>query len=194
MKKHKRYTVGFRRKREGKTNYRRRLKLVKGRKLRLVVRPSSKNIVVQLVEYNEAGDRVIVSAHSKEIVKMGWKANCGNLPTAYLVGLLVGKKSAAKGLKDAVLDIGMGSPVNSSRYFAALKGAVDAGLDIRHSEEVLPSDDRISGKHIADYAKQLVKEKEVYNKRFSSYLKKNLKPEELEKHFKDIKVKVEGKK
>jgi large subunit ribosomal protein L18 len=50
--------------------------------------------------------------------------------------------------------------------FAALKGAVDAGLDIPHDPAIFPSQDRIMGKHIDKFRKtniaeqfQAVKEK-----------------------------------
>ena len=46
----KTYTVPFRRKREGKTNYKKRLGLLKSKSLRLVVRKSNKHILVQLVD------------------------------------------------------------------------------------------------------------------------------------------------
>jgi large subunit ribosomal protein L18 len=34
--------------------------------------------------------------------------------------------------------------------FAALKGMVDAGLEIPHGDQVLPDEDRINGAHIDD--------------------------------------------
>ena len=55
------YRVPFRRRREGKTDYRKRLKLLLSRKPRLVVRKSLNNIIAQIVEYDEKGDRVVVS-------------------------------------------------------------------------------------------------------------------------------------
>ena len=53
----------------------------------------------------------------------------------------------------AVLDIGLNRATQGARVFAALKGAVDAGLDIPYGEEILPSDERIKGAHIAAYNK-----------------------------------------
>ena len=51
---------------------------------------------------------------------------------------------------EAILDIGLAASTPGNRVFAALKGMVEAGLEIPHGEEVLPSDDRINGSHIDD--------------------------------------------
>jgi len=37
---------------------------------------------------------------------------------------------------------------NGNRVFAALKGMVDAGLEIPHGDSVLPVEDRLNGAHI----------------------------------------------
>ncbi|HLD41896.1 MAG TPA: 50S ribosomal protein L18, partial [archaeon] len=127
--------VPHRRRREGKTNYRKRLDLLKSRKVRFVVRKSSKNIYCQLVEYQKAGDKTLLSSNSQELRKFGWNAECGNLPAAYLTGLLCGLKAKEKKISDVVLDTGLYRSVNGSRIYAALKGALDSGLDVKHSEE-----------------------------------------------------------
>ncbi|MEM4959169.1 MAG: 50S ribosomal protein L18, partial [Nanopusillaceae archaeon] len=64
-----RYTVKYRRRREGKTDYRKRLKLLKSRLPRLVVRRGIWNFTVQLIEYNENGDKTIFTIHSKHLYK-----------------------------------------------------------------------------------------------------------------------------
>lgn len=75
-----RYRVPFRRRREGKTVYRKRLKLLLSGKPRLVVRRFNSNILAQLVEYDPKGDRVIFTIHSNVLKKYGWKGHRGNLP------------------------------------------------------------------------------------------------------------------
>ncbi len=149
---HKTRTVPYRRKREGKTDYRRRLKLLLSHKPRLVIRKSLDNVLVQIVEYDEKGDKVVVSAHSNELKKLGWKFGKGNLPAAYLTGLLAGSKAKKKKINEAILDLGLQTSVKGSRIYACLKGVIDAGIEVPHNAEVLPSNDRVSGKHIADYA------------------------------------------
>ena len=140
--------VPFRRRREGKTDYRKRLKLLKSHKVRVVVRKSLKHTIVQMVKYEEKGDRVVSSATTAQLKELGWSAATGNTPAAYLVGLLAGRRAAKANIKEAVLDIGLIRPSRGSRPFASLKGVIDAGVEVPHSDEVLPSDERIRGAHL----------------------------------------------
>ena len=186
-----RYRVPFRRRREGKTNYRSRRALVLSRVPRLVVRLTLKHAIVQVIEAESIGDKVLVSAHSNELAKAyGWLSNRGNIPSAYLTGLLCGFKAMANGVDKAFLDIGLHIPSKGTRIFAALKGAVDAGVEVPHSEDILPDEGRISGKHIADYASQLSSDPEVYKQKFSKYLSKGSRPEKLSEHFSAVKAKI----
>ena len=186
-----RYRVPFRRRKEGKTDYRARRTLVLSRVPRLVVRLTLKNAIVQVIEAEAIGDKVIVSAHSRELAKTyGWLSNGGNIPSAYLTALLCGFKAMANGVDKAFLDVGLHIPSKGTRVFAALKGFVDAGVEVPHSENILPDEARISGKHIADYARRLVSDPEVYNQKFSKYLSKGLRPEELSEHFSAVKDKI----
>jgi len=183
-----RYNVPFRRRREGKTDYKARKALVLSGKPRLVARGTLKNMIAQIIVAKPYGDEVTVSAHTRELTrKYGWKAPRGNIPAAYLTGLLCGLKAKTKGVKEAVLDIGLHSPTKGARVFAVLKGALDAGLNIPHSEGKLPEENRIEGKHIAEYAKNLASNQEEYQLRFSKYLEQKLSPENLPKHFEKVK-------
>lgn len=145
-----RYTVRFRRRRESKTNYARRKKLLIKGVPRLVMRRSNKYITAHITDYNQIGDKTLVFAHSFELKKLGWKHDCKNLPAAYLTGLLIGKKAVKAGIKEAILDLGIHSITKGSRLFSALKGVVDAGLKITHDPKMFPSEERITGKHISD--------------------------------------------
>lgn len=194
MKKSKTYTLQFRRKKEGKTNYRKRLKMLKSNKLRLVVRKSLNNISAQIVEYHPKGDKIIKYAHSTELKKFGWKQNRGNLPSAYLVGLLIGKKAKENGIKEAIADIGLNKTVKGSRIYTLLKGALDGGLNIPCSPDILPKNERIRGMHISNYASLLMKDEEAYKKRFSRYIKDNIDPKEFDKYFDEVKKKIVGEK
>ncbi len=72
-----------------------------------------------------------------------------------------------------------------------MKGALDAGLEVPHGEDVLTEDDRISGAHVAEYAERLKSgNEEEYKRRFSRYLQRGLAPEELSKHFEEVKNKI----
>jgi len=149
MKHGPRYRVKPRRRREGKTDYRKRLKLLKSRKIRIVVRKSLKNTQVQFVEYHEDGDNILASANSKELVnKYKWKHSTSTTPAAYLTGLLAGKKAVDKGINEGILDTGRYTPITGSKIFAILKGVVEAGVKCPYDEEKNPSEDRLLGKHL----------------------------------------------
>ena len=153
MSKSKTFTVKYRRRREGTTNYKKRLKLLLGEKARLVLRKSNKNMIAQVAEYDPKGDKILITCTTRNLKKYGWENNTGNLPSAYLLGLLVGKMSKKKGINEMILDLGLQKAIKGSNLFAALKGAVDAGVDIPHSDDILPSEDRIKGKHIEESKK-----------------------------------------
>jgi large subunit ribosomal protein L18 len=147
-----RRTVPYRRKREGKTNYKKRLELLKGKEARLVVRRTNKHIIMQIVEYHPDGDKILLGVSSKKLESMGWKHSGKNIPAAYLTGLLLGKTAATKNITKAHLDLGLRTPMSGSRLYAALKGTIDGGLDVPASKDVFPADDRITGKHIQNEA------------------------------------------
>jgi len=185
------YRVPFRRRREGKTDYRSRRALVLSRLPRLVARRTLKHIIVQIVKAEATGDQVVVSAHSHELAKTyGWQGNCGNVPAAYLTGLLCGFRAVVHGVKKAVLDTGLQSPSRGGRVFATLKGVLDAGVAVPHSESMLPHETRISGQHVVDYASQLSSNPEAYQKKFSKHLSGGLRPEQLSEHFSLVKEKI----
>ena len=191
MAKGPRYRVQFRRRREGKTDYQLRRALVLSELPRLVIRGTLKHMIVQIVKAKATGDEVISSAHSRELTKtFDWKGHCGNIPAAYLTGLLCGFRAVARGVKKTILDISLQSPTRSSRSFAALRGVLDAGVSVAHDKEVLPDEKRIQGQHIINYAKQLSSTPEVYKRRFSKYLLKELSPEQIAEHFASIKEKI----
>jgi large subunit ribosomal protein L18 len=145
-----RYRVHFRRRREGKTDYRSRRNMLRGDMPRAVVRHTLRYVTVQFIAYDEKGDTILATATSKELLgkDFGWKGATGNTTTAYLTGLLAGKRALSKEIEEAVLDIGMQSPAKGSSVFAALKGMVDAGVEIAYDEEALPSEERIKGAHL----------------------------------------------
>jgi large subunit ribosomal protein L18 len=150
------YNVKFRREREGKTNYKKRLALVKSMIPKFVVRISNKNVICQVIEYHAHGDKVLASGSSQELSKLGWTGAGANIPAAYLVGYLCAKKAVKSKPKKAVLDTGFMELVAGTTPFAALKGALDGGLEIPHSESILPSKERLDGAHIGENLKIMV--------------------------------------
>ncbi|MBS3100520.1 50S ribosomal protein L18 [Candidatus Woesearchaeota archaeon] len=188
----KTYTMPFRRKRLGRTNYRKRLKLLVSNRLRFVVRKSLKNFHAAVVEYSPKGDKVLLAVSSNTLAKLGWNYCGGNLPSAYLTGFLAGKKALEKGIKDPILDIGFNNSSKGSGLYAVLAGAVDAGLKIPFEKEMLPQKERLSGEHIAKYAQALKNEAQRYKKQFSGYIKKGMNPEDITANFNSVKGKMHG--
>ena len=177
------YTL--RRIRDLKTNYRKRERLLIGRKNFMTVRVTGQNVTAQVLRPETTGDKVITSVHSRELSSFGWKGSLKNIPACYLVGLLLGKKCADKGIKQVVLYTGI-RPF-TSRIAACLKGLIEAGINSPHSDKTLPDSERINGAHIASYANMLKNNLEEYQSRFSGLLSLGLKPEEYPSHITEVK-------
>src|SRR5674536_406836 len=144
--------VPFRRRREGKTNYRKRLGLLLSRKYRVVVRKSSCNLIMQLVEHSTVGDKTLASASALDLKKIGYKGATGNTPAAYLTGILFAGRALAAGYSNGVLDLGLNAHSRGSRIYAAVLGAVEARMDSPFGQEPLPTPERARGEHIVAYA------------------------------------------
>jgi len=145
----------MRRRREVRTDYHQRLRLLKSGKPRLVARKSNQHVRAQLVGTGPDGDETFASAHSGDLAEYGWEAPTGNLPSAYLTGYLAGKRAVEAGVTEAVLDIGLNTATPGAKVFAIQEGAIDAGLDVPHNESVFADWERTRGEHIADYAESL---------------------------------------
>jgi large subunit ribosomal protein L18 len=156
MAKGPRYSVPYKRKRDEKTDYRKRLALLKSGRPRFVVRKTNKRVIVQLVKFTPKGDKTLFTVSNIDLKKYGFKPVLNNLPASYLTGYLGGKLAVKEKVKQAVLDIGLSISSKGNKLYAALKGGVDAGLRIPHSEKILPSAERIRGEHIKDFDKTIV--------------------------------------
>ena len=143
------YRVPMRRRREGRTDYRLRLALLKSRKTRVVVRVTNNNTIVQFVDFDPAGDVIHAQATAQDLASKGWTGSGKSTPAAYLTGLLAAKRAAAAGIEAGVLDIGRRPPTRGGRLFAALKGVVDGGIEVPHDESVVPSQERLTGAHLS---------------------------------------------
>lgn len=186
MKKLSKKTMKRRRK-EKKTDYKQRLKLLNSGEVRLVVRKSNNNTRIQLVEWNEDGDEVLVQASTEELDEFGWKGHTGNLPAAYLAGYLLGKR-AEEDVDKCILDLGLQKNTQENRIYATIKGVRDAGIEVPVGERMIPSEERIRGEHIEEYASKMSsKEKE---EQFSSLIDKGLEPEEISENFEKTKENI----
>lgn len=145
--------VPFARRLSGRTNYRKRLPLLKASLPRIVVRKTLTSIIMQIVEFDPKGDAVRLTATSSMLRKLGWRHSGKNIPASYLCGMLVGKMALAKKIESVVPDIGLHGVTKGGKIFAALKGAKDAGLGLSVSDDVVPDAGAISGAKIAAYSK-----------------------------------------
>ncbi|AWR94383.1 50S ribosomal protein L18 [Acidianus brierleyi] len=188
------YRVKFSRRREGKTNYYKRYTYVLSKATRLVVRLTNKYVIMQIVAFNPNGDSTVVMAHSIELCKKyGWKGDCNNTSAAYLTGYLLGLRAKKAGISSVVADIGLFTPIKGSRIFYAIKGSVDAGINIPIGDELEFDEDRIKGKHIVNYAEKLEKENpDKFNRIFSGYLGRGLNPKDLVSHFDETLNKIKS--
>ena len=158
---------------------------MKSKKPRLIIRKTNKQVILQIAEYSHKGDKLICGVNSNVLNKLGWKYSCKNLPACYLAGLLIGKKALTKKVKEAILDTGLQTPIAGSRIYAALRGAVDAGLKISASENIFPSQERLSGAHIKTFFSSNKNQNQ-----FSDYKKKKLDPAKIQQDFEAYKKKI----
>jgi large subunit ribosomal protein L18 len=125
------------------------LKLLKGGVPRAVVRFSGRRVEVAMVDYAPAGDRVLAQATSFELGQLEFPAGSrASTPAAYLTGYLAGLRAKSAGIENAILDLGLRRPTEGGRILAALKGLLDAGIDIPHGETTFPTADRLNGTHL----------------------------------------------
>jgi len=228
----KRFQVKYRRRREGKTDYRARKRLItqdKNKyatpKYRLVVRFTNKDIVAQVIYSKITGDVVLTAAYAHELPRYGIKFGLTNYAAAYAVGLLLARRHLTNigladkyvGLKEAsgtdynveenkegarpftaLLDVGLVRTTTGHRIFGALKGALDGGVNVPHSdrrfagyneeEKKLNADifrKYIFGGHVADYFKHLQSEdKAKFQRHFSRLIKAGIKSSDFEGIYK----------
>ncbi|AFP65608.1 60S ribosomal protein L5 (nucleomorph) [Chroomonas mesostigmatica CCMP1168] len=158
---HSRFQVKWRRRREGKTDYYSRKRMIcqdkrkyTSPKYRMVVRKTKKNIICQFIQPKIEGDHVLSVVYSKNLKDFGIPLSYTSFPSSYLSGLLLGKtisknkflqlKKKIKNEKPflkpiyAILDIGLGRTTTGHKIFAAMKGAIDGGIAIPHKETRFP--------------------------------------------------------
>ena len=113
----------------------------------ITVQISNENTLVQVHKPQIAGDQVLASAHSRYLLSKGWKGSRKSIPASYLTGYLAGKKAISNGVKEAILY--SGTRKYTQRMAAALKGTIDAGLNVAADSETFPPQERINGEHLS---------------------------------------------
>jgi len=140
------YSKILRRLREEKTNYKKRGTMLMGKRDFITVNITNENTQVQILKPGMTGDTVIASAHSRYLLDKGWKGSRKSVPAAYLTGYLAGKKALGKGATDAIMYTG--TRRYTQRMAAALKGVIDAGVQVPADPETFPPVERINGEHL----------------------------------------------
>ncbi|KAK9284646.1 hypothetical protein L1049_023822 [Liquidambar formosana] len=229
----KRFQVKFKRRREGKTDYRARIRLINQdknkyntSKYRFVVRFTNKDIIAQIISASIAGDMVLASAYAHELPHYGLEVGLTNYAAAYCTGLLLARRVLKMLEMDdeyqgnveatgedfsvepaesrrpfrALLDVGLIRTTTGNRVFGALKGALDGGLDIPHSDKRFAGFSKdnkqldvevhrkyIFGGHVAAYMSTLMEdEPEKYQSHFSEYIKRGIEPDGIEEMYKKV--------
>lgn len=185
------YRVKLKRRRQGKTNYYKRRELLKSGDTRLIIRRSTKNIVVQFIESESDGDKTKAASVSSQLKEFGWKLTGGNIPAAYLTGFLAGKRAQKAGVEDAILDLGLQRNAMGSRIYAALKGVIDAGVGVKANEKIFPEESIIEGSHMITAANALKEADSVeFKKRFGRYTSSKFKAEKLPDLLETVKTAI----
>ena len=184
-------TVQYRRKREKRTNYAKRLKLLLSGEARVVVRLTNQKVIAQIVKFHPKGDLVLMGVESTQLRKFGWDYAGKSIPSAYLTGYLLAKKAIEKGgCGKAVIDTGFRTLARKGRVTAFVQGVVEGGLEITvGDEDIFPSESRLKGEHIQKYASGLKKEAATGHQ-FTKYLKNKVAVEKLAETFEKVKAKI----
>jgi large subunit ribosomal protein L18 len=145
-------TVKKRRRLEGKTDYKKRITLLKSKTARIVFRKTNRYVIGQYIKSEGAQDGVEEGVNSKILLSFGWpkeaEGSLKSLPAAYLTGFILGKRVSEKEKAKAIFDIGLFVSAPKSRIFAFLKGVADGGVEVNCSKEVFPDESRTLGRHM----------------------------------------------
>jgi large subunit ribosomal protein L5e len=238
----KRFQVKNRRRRECKTDYHARRKMVKQpknkyncKKYRLIVRFSGTKLVMQIAYATIRGDMIVAQAQSTELAKYGIPVGHKNYAAAYCTGLLIARRmlkslglDTIKGKEEVdgedfhiedeenerrpfkcILDVGMQRTVVGHRMWGALKGAVDGGLHVPHSNKSFPGfkpaeekgqepeydaeahKDRIFGVHLKEYMEMMQEEDPTkYEAHFSKYIENDIDADKIEEMYSEAHEKI----
>ncbi len=141
-----------RRRKENKTDYLKRIRLLRSETPRIVLRRTNKHFIAHYTTSESAQDKIVFGMTSKELLKYGLsesaKGSLKSISTAYLFGVLIGKQILDKKLTTPIVDLGMMKTLHKSKPYAFLKGLIEAGLEINCKEEAFPSEERIRGEHL----------------------------------------------
>jgi large subunit ribosomal protein L18 len=141
-----------RRRRQSKTDYKKRIRFLKSKSPRLVFRKTNRYVIAQYIISKEAEDKVELGVNSKVLLRYGWpkelQGSLKSISASYLLGIIMGKKILKKGLKTPIIDFGLYRALHKSRLYAFVKGIVDSGLKVKCNEKTFPEEERVKGNKI----------------------------------------------
>jgi len=144
--------VSKRRRKENKTDYLNRIKLLKSNIPRVVFRKTNKYLIVQYVESKNAQDTIKIGITTKDLSKYGWpnefKGSLKSIPASYLIGFLMAKKISKEKLEKPIIDFGMARTLHKTKIYGFIKGLMDGGIHVSDKENIFPEEDRIKGKSL----------------------------------------------
>ncbi|EHH61739.1 hypothetical protein EGM_19822 [Macaca fascicularis] len=203
----KRYQVKFRRRREGKTDYYARKRLViqdKNKyntpKYRMIVRVTNRDIICQIAYARIEGDMIVCAAYAHELPKYGVKVGLTNYAAAYCTGLLLARRN-----KNDLLNYAKRWILEFDKEFEEKAYERFLNLQLRNkivghfgNTKRFPGYDseskefnaevhrkHIMGQNVADYMRYLMEEDEdAYKKQFSQYIKNSVTPDMMEEMYK----------
>ncbi|KAL5171663.1 60S ribosomal protein L5-2 [Glycine soja] len=184
-------------------------------KYRFVVRFSNKDIVAQIISASIAGDIVLAAAYAHELPRYGLEVGLTNYAAAYCTGLLLARRVLKTLEMDeeyegnveatgedysvepaesrrpfrALLDVGLIRTTTGNRVFGALKGALDGGLDIPHSDKRFAGFDKEKKELDAEVHRKYIlaeDEPEKYQSHFSEYIKRGIEADGIEALYKKV--------
>ncbi|GAB4841983.1 60S ribosomal protein L5 [Ancistrocladus abbreviatus] len=226
----KRFQVKFKRRREGKADYRARTRLINQDKnkyntprYRFVVRF---DIIAQIISASITGDIMLVAAYGHELPQYGLEVGLKTMQQHIVLAfsLLIGflkmlemdeeYEGNVEAIREdflvepaesrrpfrALLDVGLVRTTTRNDVFGALKGALDGGLDIPHSDKRFVGFSKdgkqldlevhrkyIYGGHVAAYMRNLMEdEPEKYQTHFSEYIKRGIEADDMEELYKKV--------
>jgi len=181
---------------------------------------SNKDITAQIIIAKIQGDVVLAAAYAHELPIHGAVVGLTNFAGAYATGLLLARRILTKlGLADkyigveeangedfnvepqegrrpfkAFMDTGLARTTTGARVFGVLKGVIDGGVHVPHSQKRFPGFNRDKGEmdsetlrerifagHVAEYQKMLIREEpEKYQEVYTGYIAQGVKPGEVE--------------
>jgi large subunit ribosomal protein L18 len=141
-----------RRRKENRTDYLKRLKLLKGETPRIVFRKTNKYIISEYTVSKEAQDSVVMGMDSRKLNEYGWpktaQGSLKSITASYLTGYLTGKTILKQKLEEPILDAGMNRVLHKNKIYAFIKGLIDSGIKINCKKEFFPEEERIKGDHL----------------------------------------------